>query len=138
VRGNLGAPSMSRRAIRGRTSPTPAAVSLAVKRGRIKGIAYDRTKGSRSGVPWHPIKPEHRDRFLAKMLRAAARSDRGLTNAPPIEQRLRRFLRSADQEDFVIHYDPDTPDGFYRVPRRPGIDLWLVRDPHRRDDGSLA
>ena len=38
-------------------------------------------------------------------------------------------------EDAVIHYDPDTEEGFWRVPRRGGVDSWWVRDPTIDDDG---
>lgn len=31
--------------------------------------------------------------------------------------------------DLVVHYDPDTPDGFSYLPRRPGVDLDLYRHP---------
>ncbi len=112
-----------------------AAVSLAIKRGNIKGITYDRTKGPRSGVPWRPIKPEHRSRYLVKMLRAATQRDRGFTLNAGMEHKVGSFLRKADKGGWVVHYDPDTPDGFYRVARRAGIDTGRVRDPYGDDDG---
>ena len=114
---------------------TQPAVHSAILRGRIKGITYDRTVRDESGVPWHPIKPEHRDRYLVRMLRAAARRERGEKSTPVLEAQLDKFLEQVKALDFVIHYDPDTAEGFWRVPRRQGVDLGLVRDPWKDDNG---
>ena len=70
------------------------------------------------------------------MLRAAARRDDGRGNSPVIEAQLDLFLRRLSELDAVVHYDPDTEEGFFRVPRRHGIDKGLVREPHLDDDGN--
>lgn len=114
---------------------TQPAVNRAIWRGRIKDVTYDRSKADETGVPWHPVKEEHRSRYLVRMLRAAARRDRGEKSAPVIEAQLESFLEAARELDFVVHYDPDTDEGFFRVPRRHGVDTWLVRDPRLDDDG---
>lgn len=114
---------------------TQPAVNRAIWRGRIKDITYDRAATDESGVPWHPIKPEHRSRYLVRMLRAAARRDRGEKSAPVLEAQLDSFLKQVDDMDFVVHYDPDTEDGFFRVPRRVGVDKGLIRDPYLDDNG---
>jgi hypothetical protein len=115
---------------------TQPAVNRAIWRGRIKDIAYDRSASDESGVPWHPVRPEHRSRYLVRMLRAATRRERGEKSSPVLEAQLDSFLRQVEELDFVIHYDPDTADGFFRVPRREGIDTGLVRDPYTDDDGK--
>ena len=114
---------------------TQPAVNRAIYRGRIKGIVYDRATQDETGVPWHPVKPEHRSRYLVRMLRASARRDRGEKSAPVIEAQLDSFLKQVDELDFVVHYDPDTEDGFFRVPRRHGVDKGLIRDPYLDDNG---
>src|SRR5690349_15009401 len=90
---------------------TQAAVSANIKRGNIKVEYPNQTEGR--AVPWHPIRPEHRDRYLIRMLRAKARRDQGLKSAAVLEAMLDKFLQSADEQGFVIHYDPDTEDGFF-------------------------
>lgn len=112
---------------------TQAAVSANIKRGNIKVDYPNQTEGR--SVPWHPIRPEHRDRYLVRMLRANARRAQGLKSAPVLEAMLDKFLQAADEQDFVVTYDPDTDEGFFRVPRRHGIDEGLVRNPELDDRG---
>lgn len=114
---------------------TQSGVQRAIARGRIKDIVYDRTATDESAIPWHPIRPEHRSRYLVRMLRAAARRDRGEKSAPVIEAQLDNFLKQIEELDFVVHYDPDTEEGFHRVPRRGGIDQGLIRNPYLDDQG---
>ena len=114
---------------------TQAAVAGAIRRGRIK-VQYDRVDSDKSGIPWSPIRPEHRQKYLARMLRAAARRDDGRGNAPVIDAQLDLFVKRMRELDAVVHYDPDTEEGFFRVPRREGIDKGWVRDPHLDDDGN--
>lgn len=112
---------------------TQAAVSANIKRGNIK-VEYPNQAEGRA-VPWHPIRPEHRDRYLVRMLRAAHRREQGLKSAAVLEAMLDKFLEAAKEQDFVITYDPDTEEGFFRVPRRVGVDTGLVRDPGLDDKG---
>lgn len=113
---------------------TQAAVSANIKRGNIK-IDYPNQTAGRS-VPWHPIRPEHRDRYLIRMLRAKARRDQGLKSAPVLEAMLDKFLQAAEEQDFVVTYEPLTEEGFFRVPRRVGVDEGLVRNPDLDDHGK--
>ena len=101
-----------------------AAVSNAIARGMIE---YKTNRPKTSGVPWSPVAPEHREQYLVRMLRAAQRREEGLTNSPFWEDRLDGFLRKMEEEGWVVDYDPS--EGFKRVPRRPGVDLGLVREP---------
>ena len=114
---------------------TQPAINRAIWRGRIKDITYDKATMDESGVPWHPVRPEHRSRYLVRMIRAAARRDRGESNSPVIEAQLDNFLKHMEELDAVVHYDPDTDEGFFRVPRRHGVDTGIVRDPYLDDDG---
>lgn len=112
---------------------TQAAISRAVTRGAIKHEYTSYAQGR--SMPWH-IREEHQNKYLARMLRAHHRKEQGLTSAPPLERMLESFLRSAEEQDFVITYDPDTEDGFFRVPRRPGVDdLPLIRRDDLDDKG---
>ena len=113
---------------------TQSAIADAIRRDRIKFDYANLTK--ERAMPWR-VRPEHQNKYLARMLRAAHRRDQGLTNAPPIERMLDSFLRSVERDDFVITYDPDTEDGFFRVARRHGVDDQpLIRRDDLKDDGT--
>lgn len=127
---------MTQQEVADRYGVSQGAVSAAIARGVIKDIAYDRTATDETAIPWHPVRPEHRNLHLARMLRAAARRRRGESSAPVVEAQLDKFLQSAEQADFVVHYDPDTERGWFRVPRRVGIDTGLIRNPYLDDDGN--
>jgi len=102
-----------------------SAISQAISTGRIK-VDTDRSTG---GVPWK-LNPEHRHHNAARMLRTQARLDRGLTIGKTLAPQLERWKAGlAADGDSVVHYDPDTDEGFWRVARRPGVDRWWVREP---------
>ena len=107
-----------------------SAISQAITVGRIK-VNTDRIA---SGVPW-PLKPEHRHRHAARMLRSQTRLDAGLTIGPTLVGQVTAWRESLELDNSVVHYDPDTEEGFWRVPRRAGVDTWWVRDPRIDDDG---
>lgn len=104
------------------------AVSNAITRGNIKA---DTNRTGRRAVPWSPIRPEHRDKYLVRMLRALHRREQGMKSAPVIEAQLDTFLRSMAEGGWVVDYLPDKfpEEGFVRVPRREGIDEGLIREP---------
>jgi len=110
---------------------TQSAISQAISTGRVK-VDMGRSTG---GVPW-TLKPEHRHRHAARMLRSQARLDNELPIGATLVTQVEQWRRGLEVEDSVIHYDPETDEGFWRVPRRPGVDLWWVRDPSVDDDGS--
>ena len=103
---------------------TQSAISQAISTGRIK-VDTDRASG---GIPWL-LKPEHRHRHAARMLRTQARLDAGLTIGQSLVTQVETWRAGLELEDTVVHYDADTEEGFWRVPRRTGVDLWWVRDP---------
>lgn len=109
-----------------------AAISNAVARGRID-MAPRRPEGR--AIPWTPIKLEHRQDYLARMLRAAHRREQGMTSSSFWESRLDGFLRAMEDGGWVVDYDPD--EGFKKVPRRLGVDQGLVREPHLDDRGRV-
>jgi hypothetical protein len=108
-----------------------AAVSNAIRRGVITA---DTNRADTRAVPWSPIEKRHRDRYLVRMLRAHHRRSMGMRSAPVIEAQLDTFLRKIGEGDWVVDYSPE--DGFIRVPRREGIDLGLIREPHLDDQGE--
>lgn len=112
---------------------TQAAISRAIANGRIN---LDTGRGrQRAGVPWR-LKPEHRHLHAARMLRAAARVDQGLDIGPSLVPQLESWKNGLLEEDAVIHYIPDSEEGFWRVPRRHGIDKGWYRDPGYDDYGN--
>ena len=75
------------------------------------------------GIPWL-LKPEHRHRHAARMLRTQARLDAGLTIGRSLVTQVETWRAGLELEDTVVHYDAETEEGFWRVPRRTGVDLW--------------
>lgn len=82
-------------------------------------------------IPWE-VKSEHRWRYPIAMLRHEARHRAGMDQAAGIPEKLAVWKANLEKDDLVVHYDPDTEDGFFYVPRRPGIDTDLIRVPERK------
>lgn len=112
-------------------SVTQGAISQAISAGRIK---VD-TKVSTGSIPWKLL-PEHRHMHPAKMLRTQARLDKGLPVGPSLARQCHAWRAALEADGVVVHYDPETDEGFHRVPRRPGIDQWWVREPDVDDRGQ--
>jgi hypothetical protein len=89
--------------------------------------ALMRTRVRAELLPWQ-LRPELRQLHAAKMLRAKSRLDRGEEVGRIQRRQLDTWVAGLNADDACIHYDPDTEQGFWRVPRRPGID-GLIRDP---------
>ena len=82
-------------------------------------------------IPWH-VKTEHRWAYPVVMLRTEARR-RAKNELDDVEAtRLEGWLAKLAENDEVVHYDPDTEQGFFYVPRRPNIDRGLIREPERK------
>ena len=79
-------------------------------------------------VPW-AVQPQHRYRHALAMLRAEGRRRAGEPLSDIQAERLARWREFMKDENAVVHYDPDTEDGFFYVPRREGIDTDYVRVP---------
>lgn len=83
-------------------------------------------------VPWK-VKEEHRWAYALAMLRVEARLRRGATVREEDAARLASWKAKAEASGTVVHYDPDTERGFWMVPRRPGVDVDLIRVPDHAD-----
>ncbi|WP_405978876.1 hypothetical protein [Streptomyces sp. NBC_00158] len=94
-------------------------------------------------LPWK-MKEEHRHQYPPIMLRIEARLreekaalERGEEPERPVSDRDKKRLASwkkgltADGQDLVVHYDAETEEGFFLVPRRPE-DTDLIRTPPRK------
>ena len=105
-----------------------SAVSLAIKRGRIK---FD--TGFERLLPWN-MKAEHINLSVPRGLRLAMRVQRDDAEARAMPPYLRAqgegFIRTLEEMDAVIHYDPEVHPHWFRVPRRHGIDQGLIREPN--------
>lgn len=82
-------------------------------------------------IPWE-VQVQHRWRYPLAMLRHEARRRAGMDQAADIPEKLEAWKRNLEAENVVVHYEPDTEDGFFYVPRRPGIDTDLIRVPDRK------
>ena len=65
------------------------------------------------------------------MLRVEGRRRAGREIRPQDEARLPSFKRDLTERGLVVHYDPDTEQGFFYVPARPE-DADLIRVPRRK------
>ncbi|WP_432006292.1 hypothetical protein [Streptomyces parvus] len=72
-------------------------------------------------IPWL-VKEEHRWMYPLGMLRAEARRRAGKKLTEMDEGRLASWLEMLKEENAVVHYDPDTEDGFHYIPRQEGDD----------------
>lgn len=83
---------------------------------------------SPKAVPWN-LREEHRQTEPAKVIRWHARVERGEELSPADQVRYDRALEHLRAHDLVFHYEPDTEQGWFLVPRRPGVDTGIVRVP---------
>ncbi|USH45866.1 immunity repressor [Streptomyces phage VieEnRose] len=81
-------------------------------------------------IPWH-VKREHRWAYPLAMLRAEARRREGKELSEDDKARLASWSAMIEEENAVVHYDPETEDGFFYVPREPG-DTDIIRRPERK------
>jgi hypothetical protein len=82
-------------------------------------------------IPW-AVERDHRWAYPLMMLRTEGRRRAGLEVAESMTGRLDRWLEQMTKDDTVIHYDPETEEGFFYVPRRKGVDMDLIRVPERK------
>lgn len=78
-------------------------------------------------IPWH-VKYEHRWDYNLAMLRVEARRRAGHSLRESDASKLESWRRKLDDLNAVVHYDPDTPEGFFYVPRERG-DTDIIRRP---------
>jgi len=70
-------------------------------------------------IPWE-VKPEHRWKYPLAMLRLEARVRAKAKLTKDEQGRLASWKEMLEEENAVVHYDPDTEDGFFYVPRTEG------------------
>jgi hypothetical protein len=81
-------------------------------------------------IPW-AVQREHRWRYPVMMLRQEARRRAGFELTPEQIAKLDAWKRGLADQGAVVHYEPDTEDGWFYVPARPGIDTDLIRVPSK-------
>ncbi len=80
-------------------------------------------------LPWLHVKPEHQHGYHPTMLRMEARRGAGQGPGAVGKLLLSAWLRELRELNAVVLYDPDTPDGFYLVPRLAQDGQGMVRRP---------
>lgn len=80
-------------------------------------------------IPWN-VKREHRWEYPVVMLRVEVRRREGRELRDIDAKRLESWKRQLTEGGLVVHYDPETDEGWWYVPAREGIDLDLIREPN--------
>ncbi|MCD7438972.1 hypothetical protein K4B79_12130 [Streptomyces lincolnensis] len=81
-------------------------------------------------IPWK-VNEEHRHLYPVMMLRAEARLRAGRTLSPDDARKLTNWKAFLKEDNLVVHYDEETPDGFFYVPREEK-DADLIREPETK------
>lgn len=79
-------------------------------------------------IPWK-VNREHRYDWPIQMLRLEARRRAGKPLTENEQKDLQGWLNTMQQDGCVVHYQPDTEQGWFYVEPRPGIDNDLIREP---------
>lgn len=79
-------------------------------------------------IPWK-LRQEHLQTEPARVIRWHARVTRGETLSDGDRLRYEKAIKHLEEHDLVFHYDRDTEQGWFLVPRRPGIDKGIVLEP---------
>lgn len=103
---------------------------------RLRGLERRQTRDS-DLIPWLVLE-KHRWHYYVVQLRTEARRREGKPLKPREIQKLDSFIANLAEANAVVHYDPDTEQGFFAVPRREGIDTDLVRVPDRKTGRESA
>lgn len=81
-------------------------------------------------IPWF-VKEEHRWAYPLAMLRAEARRRAGRELTERDRTRLANWLKTMEESGAVVHYDPDTKEGFFYILRQEGDDD-LIHQPREK------
>ncbi|MGY1914044.1 hypothetical protein [Blastococcus sp. SYSU DS0973] len=92
------------------------------RRGLVRRIVRDDNL-----IPW-AVEEEHRYRFPLRMLRVEARVRAGEPITETDAAKHESWLRFLRDENLVVAYLPETPEGFHYVTREPG-DTDVIRRP---------
>lgn len=88
-------------------------------------------------IPWR-VKVDHAYKEEPINLRREARRRAGLPigKDPDYQAKalaeLDSWIARLAEDDAVVHYDADTEQGWFLVPRRQGVDLDLIHEPEER------
>lgn len=107
---------------------TPGAIALARHRNNWPRVNLDHSEL----IPWH-IEPEHRRLYDHRMLTEESSRRQGKSLTAEYARLVETWKKRLEAEGAVIHYDPLTEQGWWHVPRRPGIDTDLIRVPSDED-----
>ena len=92
-------------------------------------------------IPWR-VKTVHANHRMHRALQAEAQYREFLKgrakepSRPNMGTRARVVEEYLEDGNTVIHYDPDSEQGFHPVNRRVGIDKDWIREPRIMDDGT--
>ena len=104
-------------------------VALSTVSGHLSRIGLtDRVKYD-DVIPWPRISIDHNHAYQLTMLRIAARMERGLPVRDVDRRRFERWAAELREQNLVVHYEYNSPDGFYYVAAREGVDDGFVRKP---------
>lgn len=81
-------------------------------------------------IPWL-VKEEHRWAYDLTMLRTEARQRAGFELTEDAAKRVESWKEMLEEQGAVVHYDPDTEEGFFLIKREPG-DHDLIHEPERK------
>lgn len=104
-------------------------VALSTVSGHLSRIGLTNRIKYDDFVPWPRISIDHNHAYQLSQLRTAARLSRGLPVRGVDRSRYERWAEELKQRGLVVHYEYNSPDGFYYVAARPGIDDGLIRKP---------
>lgn len=91
-----------------------SAIAMAIERYGLKS-AHSRPRYE-DLLPWR-VANEHREKTDARMLRAEGRRRAGQRLTAQQERRLDNWLADLAEQDAVVHYDRETEQGFFWIPR---------------------
>jgi hypothetical protein len=84
-------------------------------------------------IPWR-VRQRHERHYALAMLRLFARRRRGVRLNRDQIQRLDSWLGQLRENDRVVFYEANSPDGFYYVPRLPGDGDGVIRRPEEEQE----
>lgn len=100
-------------------SVSPDAISIWRRR---RGMPRIRPSSAVEIIPWK-IEPQHRFKHALVMLRAESRVRRGGVLPATVAADHRNWRKRVREQNLVVEYRPDTAEGFFYVPKRPGEDV---------------
>jgi hypothetical protein len=112
-------------------------VSRSSVSGALSRAGFTKPRRYEEDIPWSPIAVEHNAAYQLTMLRTGARLRAGKTVPVREKARFDKWAEELRAKGLVVHYVYDSPQGFFYVKARPGVDTGLVRIPGA-DEGPLT